>query len=115
MLHDILPESGVASEDRLFAGVLVRLASENQREIDDLLQHHLSNWRLGRLSTIDRNLLRLGAAEILFLPDVPPRTTIKILMRLADRYGTDGSARFLHGVLDAVARAPRPSASPATR
>lgn len=114
-LHDILSDTGPSAEDRLFANVLVRLVAEHQAEIDELLQHHLSNWRLHRLAAVDRNLLRLGAAEILFLPDIAPRDTMRALMRLADRYGTPESARFLHGVLDAVARAPRAEAAPGVR
>lgn len=114
-LHDIFSDGGPPPEDRLFANVLVRLVAEHQAQIDELLQHHLSNWRLPRLSAVDRNLLRLGAAEILFLPDIAPRDTMRALMRLADRYGTPESARFLHGVLDAVARAPREQAAPGAR
>jgi transcription antitermination protein NusB len=73
-------------------------------EIDSTLQGALQNWTLRRLSAIDRNVLRVGAAELLFHSDVPPRAAIQEAILLAEKYGTTESPRFVNGVLDAVMR-----------
>ncbi|NIQ57710.1 MAG: transcription antitermination factor NusB, partial [Gammaproteobacteria bacterium] len=64
----------------------------------------LTNWRLDRLSAIDRNVLRLAAAEMLFFDDVPPLVSIQEAVQLAEKYGTGESPRFVNGVLDALMR-----------
>lgn len=73
--------------------------------IDRSLDAALHNWRLTRLSAIDRNVLRVGAAELLFHPDVPARAAIQEAILLAEKYGTAESPRFVNGVLDGVMRA----------
>lgn len=70
--------------------------------IDRALQGALQNWRLDRLSAIDRGVLRLGAVELLHLDDVPPKVSIQEAIRLAEAYGGDESPRFVNGVLDAL-------------
>ncbi len=102
ILRDLGEQLRVSPENRFFADVLVRLVAENLAEIDRLIEEHLSNWRLGRLAAVDRNLLRLGVAEMLYLDDVSPIDTIREMMFLAGRYGTPESPRFVNGVLDAV-------------
>ena len=74
--------------------------------IDSALQDCLDNWRLDRLSVVDRGILRIGAAEMLYLEDIPPRVSIQEGIRLAERYGGDESGRFVNGVLDALYKAP---------
>ncbi len=69
----------------------------------------MPNWRLERLSAIDRNILRIGTVEILAMPDVPPAVAIHEAVRLAERYGSADSPRFVNGVLDAVSRSVAPS------
>ena len=61
------------------------------------------NWRLERIGAIERSVLRLGSAE-LALGDTPPRVVIQEAVKLAERYGSAQSARFVNGVLDALAR-----------
>lgn len=71
-------------------------------EIDQALQRALQNWRLERLAAIDRAVLRIGAAELLYAGDVPPKVAIQEAIRLAEQYGGDDSPRFVNGVLDAL-------------
>jgi N utilization substance protein B len=73
-------------------------------EVDAMIREHLSNWRLERLTAIDRGILRIGTAELLTAEDVPDRVAIHEAIRLAEKYGTEDSPRFVNGVLDAVAR-----------
>ena len=71
-------------------------------DIDRALRKALQNWRLERLSAIDRAVLRIGAAELLHGDDVPPKVAIQEAIRLAEAYGGKDSPRFVNGVMDAL-------------
>lgn len=73
-------------------------------DCDDAIELSMPNWRLDRLSVIDRNILRIGTVEMLRVQDVPPRVAIHEAIRLAERYGSEDSPGFVNGVLDAVSR-----------
>ncbi|HEX2095051.1 MAG TPA: transcription antitermination factor NusB [Longimicrobiaceae bacterium] len=103
-LHELFEHLRVSPQNRPYAEILVRLVAMNQDRIDRILRDALTNWRLNRLSVIDRNVLRLGVAEMLFVDDVPARLSIREMVRLAEKYGTHESPRFVNGVLDAVMR-----------
>ena len=81
---------------------VLQLMDEHLSEIDAMLQNSLDNWRLERLSTIDRAVLRIGATEIVYMEDVPPKVSIQEGIRLAEAYGGSESPRFVNGVLDAL-------------
>lgn len=81
---------------------LLALMDEHLPEVDKALQSALENWRLERLSTLDRAVLRVGATELLFVDDVPPKVSIQEAIRLAEQYGGPDSPRFVNGVLDAL-------------
>jgi transcription antitermination protein NusB len=104
VLADLVHERNVSTQNRLYAEVLVRLTAQNLTRIDTTVREHLTNWSMNRLSTIDRNVLRLGVAELMFVDEVPPRVTIREMLRLAEHFGTADSPRFVNGVLDAVQR-----------
>jgi transcription antitermination protein NusB len=97
-------ERNIAPASRAYLDELVATIDEHGAAIDDALQNALTNWRLERLSAIDRNILRIGAAEILYIEDVPPRVSIQEAIVLAGKYGTRESPRFVNGVLDALMR-----------
>jgi N utilization substance protein B len=84
---------------------LIDMIDAHLGEIDHEVDGALENWRMERLAVIDRNVLRIGAAELLFSDDVPPRVAIQEAIRLAERFSTHQSARFVNGVLDALMRA----------
>ncbi|MDH5590124.1 MAG: transcription antitermination factor NusB, partial [Gemmatimonadota bacterium] len=85
-----------------FVRTLLSLLDEHLLEVDRVLQGALENWRLARLSTLDRGILRLGAVELLFPGDVPPKVAIQEAIVLAEAYGGPDSPRFVNGVLDAL-------------
>jgi N utilization substance protein B len=93
----------VSPDEREFAGGLVKVVAANSAQLDSDLSEVTTNWRLERLGAIERSVLRLGAAE-LFKRETPPRVVIKEAVRLAERFGSEESARFVNGVLDAYAR-----------
>lgn len=104
MLQELSENLRISPRNRFYAEALLRIVARQHDEIDRTIVRSLTNWNLSRLSVIDRNILRLGVAEMLFVDDVPPRVTIREMLRLAERYGTPDSPRFINGVLDAVMR-----------
>ena len=70
------------------------------------------NWRLDRMAAIDRNILRLGAYEMLFRPEIPAKVAINEALELAKRYSTAQSSRFVNGILDRVLQYQIQEASP---
>lgn len=99
----VFDDLAVEPGERALAEALIRAVVECGPELDETLRAVTSNWRLERLGAIERSLLRLGAAE-LARGDTPPRVVLQEAVRLAERFGGLESARFVNGVLDAVAR-----------
>ncbi len=96
-----------------FARKLFRSVVANRKQIDKALGAKAANWSLRRMAAIDRNVLRLGAYEIL-LTDTPGRVVINEAVELAKRYGDRQSGQFVNGILDRLlheqsAEAPLPS------
>ena len=88
-----------------FAKDLVAAAIERSRQIDELIASASKNWRIDRMSRVDRNILRLGACELMAFVDVPVKVVINEAVELAKRFGTAESSAFVNGVLDRVATA----------
>ena len=83
-----------------FARALVAGVKANQEKIDGLITDVAENWRLDRMAAIDRNILRIGAYEMLFDDGVPAKVAINEALELAKRYSTAQSSRFVNGILD---------------
>ncbi|MDB4879162.1 MAG: utilization substance protein B-like protein [Gemmatimonadetes bacterium] len=93
----------ISPEERGVAGPIVRLVARRQRELDLELAEVTTNWRLERIGAVERCVLRMAAAE-LSIGVTPPKVVIQEGVTLAERYGSAQSARFVNGVLDALAR-----------
>ena len=93
----------VPPEERQLAGLLVRTVIRDGDAIDTELGAVTTNWRLERLGAVERSVLRLAAAELM-RGETPPKVVIQEAVRLAERYGSAQSARFVNGVIDALAR-----------
>jgi N utilization substance protein B len=93
----------VPPEERALAGKIVRVLIAEGVAIDRQLEAVTTNWRLERLGAIERSVLRLASAE-LSAGETPPKVVIQEAVRLAERYGSPQSAKFVNGVVDAVAR-----------
>jgi N utilization substance protein B len=96
-----------------FAEALITGVQANQPRIDGLISQVAENWRLDRMAAIDRNILRLGAYEMLFCPDVPTKVAINEALELAKRYSTAQSSRFVNGILDRLQAVETSSEEPA--
>lgn len=95
----------VSHRYRPYIDRLLEALDRDRAECDRRIEASMPNWRLGRLSAIDRNILRIGTIEMMSMPDVPHRVAIHEAIRLAERYGSEDSPGFVNGVLDAVGRA----------
>ncbi|OAG28622.1 transcription antitermination factor NusB [Thermodesulfatator autotrophicus] len=85
-----------------FAKELVNGVAEKQEEIDKIIEKYSKHWKLSRMSATDRNILRLATYELLYRPDIPPRVSINEAIELAKSFGSDESASFVNGILDAI-------------
>ena len=86
--------------DLLFLRLLVDTTARSQMELDMLIEGASKNWCLGRIAFIDRIILRLALAELLFFPDIPPKVSIDEALELAKKYSTEESCSFINGILD---------------
>jgi N utilization substance protein B len=100
---DIWDDLAISPDERAFATTLLLVVVAHGASLDAELADVTTNWRLERLGVIERCVLRLGAAE-LHAGATPPRVVIQECVRLAERFGSEQSARFVNGVLDAFAR-----------
>jgi N utilization substance protein B len=95
-VHDRLKDAAVEPFTlSLYDGFLA-----NGAEIDKQLGAAAANWRLPRMAAVDRNILRIGAFELLFTPATPAKVAIDEAIELARRYGSKESSAFVNGVLD---------------
>jgi len=95
----------VDTEIELFASLLIKTVLGHQQKIDDIIKESVDNWELNRIARVERNLLRLAAAEMLYLDDVPPKASINEAIEIAKMYGsTKRSFQFVNGVLNNVYR-----------
>lgn len=90
---------------RGFAEDLFRVAVAREDEIAALIEQHSKHWRLDRMASVDRNVLRMAIAEMLGFPGTPLPIIINEALEIARRYSAPESINFLNGVLDAIARA----------
>jgi len=94
-------DAGKGARD--FGSALVHGVLAERQRIDDVIASASAHWRFGRLSQVDRNVLRVATYELLCRHDVPASVAIDEAIEIARRYGGDESAAFVNGVLDQVA------------
>lgn len=97
-------EEETSRQARTFAEELVRGVVARREELDRALQEQSENWRVERMARVDRNVLRLGAFELLHT-ETPARVVINEAVEVARIFGGEGSPAFVNGILDKLARA----------
>ncbi|MFC1575482.1 transcription antitermination factor NusB [Gemmatimonadota bacterium] len=105
-LGKVLQTRIVAPRRVPYLQLVLETLQDHLPEVDRALQSALENWRLERLSLMDRSILRLATAELLFLEEIPPKVSIQEGIHLAEAYGGKDSPRFVNGVLDALYKGP---------
>jgi N utilization substance protein B len=86
-----------AFAERLVAGVL-----DKKKELDTLIGKYATNWKVSRMPIVDRNILRAGVYELLWMDDVPAKVTVNEAIELAKSFGDDDASKFVNGILDQV-------------
>jgi transcription antitermination protein NusB len=97
-------QNPAAAEVQDFAENIVRGVIEHSDEIDKSLSEHSTHWRLARMPAVDRNVLRIATFELLHDRDIDDRIIMNEAIEIARRFGTEESAAFVNGVLDAMAK-----------
>ncbi|MFQ5903602.1 MAG: transcription antitermination factor NusB [Candidatus Binatia bacterium] len=97
-------QNSLPTEVRAFTRRLVTQTLASLEEIDSLIKKFSKNWTLGRMSYIDRNILRMAVCELCFMNDIPAKVTINEAIEIAKKFGTEKSAIFVNGVLDGIKR-----------
>ena len=100
--REVLTRRRIAERYRPYTHRLLKTVGTNLDQIDQLITQHTSHWSIERLNAIDRNILRIGIAELHWFDDVPGKVAIHEALKLAGMYGGKDSPRFVNGVLDAV-------------
>jgi N utilization substance protein B len=104
---------GTTLDDRVLAGdppvneytvTLIRGIEEHQARIDELISTYAHGWTLDRMPTVDRNVLRLGVLEVLFVDETPDAVAVSEAMSLVRELSTDESPAFVNGVLGNIVR-----------
>ncbi len=98
-------ELPLSDEAQQFARQLLDHVALRRAHLDSLISSSSRNWRLERMSRVDRNILRLSACELDAMRDVPVRVVINEAVELAKRFGSADSPAFVNGVLDRIAAA----------
>ena len=91
-----------SSDAREFADRLLERTVGRVEEIDPLIERHAENWRLDRMATVDRNILRLATQELLYDEETPNTVVINEAIEIARRYGAEQSPNFVNGILDSI-------------
>ena len=89
---------------RKFCMELVNGVGQNRGAIDERISTVAENYALNRISTVDRNILRVAVYEMFHCAEVPPVVAINEAIEIAKRFGTEESGRFVNGVLDRLKR-----------
>lgn len=97
LLTDITDEDSVN-----FSNNLIEKVTENIPMLDEFIVKKVENWEFERIAIVDKIILRMGIAELLYFPDIPPKVSINEAIDIAKDFCTKNSGKFVNGVLDAV-------------
>ncbi len=98
-----ISKDGNYQMDDEFSQSLLKGVLEHEAAVKDAIQRHAPQWPMDRMDPISRSLLLIGGYELLFAKDAPPAVVMNEAIEIAKEYGTDESAKFVNGVLNAVA------------
>lgn len=91
-------------DTKAFAEDIISGTIKNLQKIDQLIQQVAKKWKISRMASIDRNILRFATYELIFRKDIPNAVTINEAIEIAKKYSTSESAAFINGILDKIAK-----------
>ena len=95
-------EDFLKKEQVKYATLLFDLTTSNKDSLDDLIKSKLQNWKIERVALMDKMILRMSLAEMLYVSSVPPKVSIAEGVEIAKEFSTEDSSSFVNGILDAV-------------
>jgi N utilization substance protein B len=98
----VIPEPEPNEGALEFARALARALTLHREEINQIITEKLQRWEFSRVALIDRILIQMGIAELLYFPDIPPKASINELIEIAKDYSTEESGKFINGILHAI-------------
>lgn len=104
LLQHVANKKVLDKEIKEYATRLLEETMKNLNVIDKKLTKIIKNWDLDRVAVIDKCILRLATAELLFFPDIPVKVSIDEAVEIAKKYSTENSGGFVNGILDKIAR-----------
>ena len=104
VFHDFWSGQKAGQEVREFAQRLVRGVWREREALDGVIASCAEHWRLDRMATVDRNVLRIAVYEMMFETDTPAAVAIDEAIEVAKKFGGEDSGKFINGVLDAIRR-----------
>ncbi len=81
---------------------LVNGVVQEKSEIDSIIEKFSDNWKISRMSCVDRNIIRIAVYELLYCRDIPPKVSINEAIDVGKKFGTEVSGAFINGILDSV-------------
>jgi N utilization substance protein B len=102
IMEEQLTELKQNRDDFEFAKALVHSVLQHVKEIDKIIKAKVMHWETDRIAVVDRMILRMAIAELLYFPDIPPKVTINEAIEIGKIFSTANSGRFINGVLDAI-------------
>jgi transcription antitermination protein NusB len=85
-----------------FFAKIVEGVQLTQDEVDKVVERYSNNWKITRMSCVDRNVLRVAVFELLYCDDIPAKVSINEAIDVGKKYGTDESGAFINGILDSI-------------
>ncbi|MDZ7693960.1 MAG: transcription antitermination factor NusB [Balneolaceae bacterium] len=85
-----------------FAERLFLKTAKQKEELDNIIEDHIKNWKINRLATVDKLILRMALSEFLNFEEIPTKVTINEAIEIAKRFSTKKSGKFVNGILDAA-------------
>ncbi len=95
---------------REFSKFLIFGVETNRETLDRIIIKYAANWKLERMASTDRNVLRIASFELLYVPEIPPKVAINEAIEIAKKYGDRDSGKFVNGILDKIGKTERPYA-----
>ncbi len=101
-LDEFWKQANLSEDVKAFTEQLVQGVLEHKQELDELLQRYAVNWKVSRMPIVDRNILRAGVYELLWMDDVPAKVTMNESVELAKSFGDEEASKFVNGILDNI-------------
>ena len=101
-IEDFWSKGNFSDDIKDFANSLVRGTRKDVDKIDAAITKYAENWELKRIAVIDKNVLRLGIFQLIYMAGIPPKVAINESIELAKKYGDIDSGKFVNGILDRI-------------